>query len=39
MTNPNYMDESERLLREAGIPVRLVNLMQEQEGEVDAHHR
>lgn len=39
MTNPNYLDETGRLLRDAGIPVRLVDLMQEREGEVDAHHR
>lgn len=28
MTNPNYLDESQRMLAEAGIPVRLVHLMQ-----------
>jgi hypothetical protein len=35
MTNPNYMDENSRLLREASLDVRLVDLM--QPGEVDAH--
>lgn len=36
MTNPNYIDESERLLREAGIAVRLVNLMPLHQGEIRA---
>ena len=35
VTNPNYMDENSRLLREASLDVRLVDLM--QPGEVDAH--
>jgi hypothetical protein len=35
VTNPNYLDENERLLREASLDVRLVDLM--QSGEVDAH--
>jgi hypothetical protein len=35
MTNPNYLDENARLLRDASLDVRLVDLM--QPGEVDAH--
>jgi hypothetical protein len=35
MTNPNYFEENAKLLREAALNVRLVDLM--QIGEVDAH--
>jgi SAM-dependent methyltransferase len=36
MTNPNYIAESEQLLREAGIAVRLVDLMEAHQGEIRA---
>ncbi|MEO6212471.1 MAG: class I SAM-dependent methyltransferase [Vicinamibacterales bacterium] len=35
MTNPNYLEENARLLRDASLEVRLIDLM--QPGEVDAH--
>ena len=37
VTNPNYLDENARLLRQASLDVRLVDLM--HPGEVDAHSR
>lgn len=37
VTNPNYLGENARLLRQASLDVRLVDLM--QPGEIDAHSR
>jgi hypothetical protein len=37
LTNPNYLDENTRLLREAGLDVRLVNLMHSEVSDAHSH--